>query len=154
MDTRTLTVERSTSTAHRLTHYDGACSNVHGHNMDWELEVEVSMEGVGDDNMPLDFKDLSDLIDETDHAILLNEDDPLLEDQAQRNLAEGALGDVMVFESDPTCELISQWMAKRIVKKIESVLWVQVTIYETDKYGMTAEYPTPDEIERIPRGDG
>jgi len=127
-DHRTVTVERSTSTAHRLHHYDGVCGDVHGHNIRWELTLVVEMGSVGDDNMPLDFKAVSDMVDETDHAILLNESDPLTESEH--------LGSVITFDGDPTTELISQWMADRLVS-LDVVTAAEVTLYETDKYGMT-----------------
>lgn len=154
MDTRTLEVERSTSTAHRLKHYDGACTNVHGHNMEWEVEVEVSMEGVGEDNMPLDFKDVSDLIDETDHAVLLNEDDPLVPGslvpggEAERYFVD-ALGDCILFEGDPTCEMVSKWMARRLVEEVEAAIHAEVTLWETSKYSITSEFPTEDEMREV-----
>lgn len=135
MSERKLEVERSTSTAHRLKEYDGACACVHGHNMKWEIILTVSMEDVGSDNMPLDFKEVSNMVDETDHAILLNDDDPLLGREGMEQL----LGDLITFDGDPTCELISEWMAERFVDEIPSVLDAEVTIYETDKYGMTAK---------------
>ena len=135
MSERKLEVERSTSTAHRLKEYDGVCGCVHGHNMKWEITLIVSMEDAGSDNMPLDFKEVSDMVDETDHAILLNDDDPLLDREGMEQL----LGDLITFDGDPTCELISEWMAERFVDEIPSVLDAEVTIYETDKYGMTAK---------------
>jgi len=157
-DTRTLHVERSTSTAHRLHHYDGVCGNVHGHNMKWEAEVEVSMEEVGDDNMPLDLKDVSSLIDDTDHAILLNVNDKLLDALADEVLLDESqsleqmrqkdqsgiyvdsgqiplLGEAYLFHGDPTCEVMAQWMADRI-QNIDAVVDVEIIVYETDKYGI------------------
>lgn len=135
-DTRTLTVERSTSTAHRLRYYDGVCGNVHGHNLQWDLELVVSMEGVGESNMPLDFKDVSDLIDQYDHATLLNEDDTLLDQGI--DWAESYLGEVITFESDPTCELVAQVVADNLVAELDCVLHATVTLSETAKYSMTA----------------
>ena len=161
MSTRTLDVERSTSTAHRLAYYDGACGNVHGHNMDWEVEVEVSMAGVGDDNMPLDLKKISSLIDDVDHAAVFGRDDDLLRFvyEYSDSLHHGELdnpdypidsetqfmfsddiepiGEVYVFAGDPTCEVLSQWMANRLVNTIGPVLHAEVTVYETDKYGIS-----------------
>jgi len=134
---RTVTVERSTSTAHRLRHYDGACGNVHGHNIRWELTLTVNMETTGDDNMPLDFKRVSDLIDETDHAILLNENDPLT--------ASDHLGAVIEFDGDPTTEHVAQWMADQLVS-LAVVTAAEVTMYETDKYGMTATASTTPDL--------
>lgn len=135
LDTRTLTVERSTSTAHRLTHYEGVCANVHGHNMKWDLELVVSMEDTGEENMPLDFKDVSDRIDEYDHAILLNNDDPLV---SAPDGVRDLLGEVVTFEGDPTCELVAQVVADDLVAELDCVLEAFVTLSETEKYGMTA----------------
>mgnify|MGYP006266882685 FL=1 len=161
MTTRTLEVERSTSTAHRLAYYDGVCGNIHGHNMEWEVEVEVSMAGVGDDNMPLDLKDISGLIDEVDHAVIFGRDDELLrfvyehsdvlhheeldepdypiDSETQFMFTDDIdpIGEVFVFAGDPTCEVLSQWMADRLVNEIKAVTDAEVTVYETDKYGIS-----------------
>lgn len=143
-DTRTLEVERSTATAHRLLEYDGVCGNVHGHNMEWEVELAVSMEGVGTDNMPLDFKDVSEILDQYDHATALNVKDSLVDDIRNDEdlpigepLAHDVLGEVVLFQSDPTCELISQFVADQFVT-LDNVVEAEVTLYETSKYGMTA----------------
>lgn len=146
-ESRTLKVERSTSTAHRLLNYDGACGNVHGHNMDWEVDARISMEGVGDDNMPVDLKDISSTIDQVDHAICLNADDGLAKTEPQRS--PDNLGDLITFEGDPTCEVLSQWMAKQIYHIDEAVQYVNVTVYETDKYGIQASYSEMDEMEEL-----
>lgn len=143
---RRVNVERSTSTAHRLLYYDGVCGNVHGHNFDWELEVHVEAE-VDDGNMPVDMKTISEEIDKTDHAILLNEKDPLL-DSESNNVVDGGevrgtdwthyeggdLGEVITFDGDPTCEVVAQWMADRLVEEYDPVLSVTVELAETDKY--------------------
>lgn len=129
-DTRTLSVERSTSTAHRLLHYDGACNNVHGHNMAFDVEVQVDMADTGEGNMPLDLKDVSDVIDQYDHATVLNEDDPLAEVLAD-------LGPVYTTEGDPTCEVLSQRVADELTA-LDGVGMAVVTVNETDKYGITA----------------
>lgn len=151
-DIRTLTVERSTSTAHRLLYYDGACGNVHGHNFDWEIEAIVRMDESDDSNMPVDFKDISDLVDTTDHATLMNKDDPLVEDRADWRWEEGGehdgvswthytggpLGDVVVFDSDPTCEMVVQWMAGLLVEEVSAIRNAHVEVSETDKYTMAS----------------
>jgi 6-pyruvoyl-tetrahydropterin synthase len=153
-NTRTLTVERTTSTAHRLTCYDGACGNIHGHNMRWEAQVTVSMEDVGEDQMPLDLKDISEAIDETDHAILLSEEEQdiverLLEQgfDAPELLLEDLFGDVIWFESDPTCENISQWMARKLYHIDDAVEYVTLTVAETDKYDVSTDYGEYDAMQ-------
>lgn len=141
-DTRTLKVERSTSTAHRLTHYDGVCGNMHGHNMEWHAVVTVSMHGVGDDNMPLDLKEIADVIDSVDHAVVLNEYDPLVEAIAplEEVTLDSVLGDYIIFEGDPTCEVLAHWMARQIYEASDAVQHVDITVHETSKYGLGAEY--------------
>jgi 6-pyruvoyl-tetrahydropterin synthase len=144
MSTRTLHVERSTSTAHRLQEYDGVCGNIHGHNMDWDVTVTVSMEGTGQGNMPLDLKEVADLIDEVDHTCILSTDDQLVrlfEDlsgpgtHSAKTLIENHFGDVIWFGSDPTCEVVAEWMAEKICE-LDPVLSVEVTLHETEKYGI------------------
>lgn len=142
MNTRTLHVERSTSTAHRLTHYDGVCGNIHGHNMHWEVHATVSMENAGDDNMPVDLKMIADLIDEVDHACLLNEGDRLTESfHDDEPIPADLFGDVILFEGDPTCEVMAQWMAERILRSSTEIKKVELEVAETDKYSISVEHP-------------
>lgn len=144
---RTLTVERSTSTGHRLNEYDGVCGNIHGHNIRWEVTVGISMDGTGSDNMPLDLKDISSVIDDVDHALVLSEDDPLLDtlpgnvppvqDETHVEVNAVPLGKVFIFDGDPTCEVMAKWMANRIAD-LDPVTVADVTAYETEKYGINA----------------
>lgn len=127
-------------------HYDGACGNVHGHNMDWEVTVGVMMDEEDDSNMPVDLKEISDCIDQVDHACLLNENDVL--ENAFPDGSETALGDVITFEGDPTCEVMSEWMARQISHLSDAILYVDLVVYETDKYGVSAyidKYSVEDE---------
>jgi 6-pyruvoyl-tetrahydropterin synthase len=128
---RTLHVTRTTSTAHRLLHYDGACGNVHGHNLDWEVEVALSMADAGEANMPVDLKDIADTLDRLDHATCLNADD---------TLTEAPLGQVVTFDGDPTCEHLSQRMAEWVHDLAPAIRYVAVTVHETGKYGVSATY--------------
>lgn len=141
--TRTLSVERSTSTAHRLSRYHGACGNIHGHNMVWEADVEIKMDPEDRSHMPLDLKDISDVIDRVDHACILSRQDPLLDGGLQQKAGvdmTDLLGDVIVFDGDPTCEVMAKWMAKRIYDVDESVLSVSLACSETAKYTIEVDY--------------
>lgn len=146
---RQLKVERSTSTAHRLSLYDGVCGNIHGHNMDWGIDVWVTMDKVGADNMPLDLKEVSGLVDRFDHALILSKDDDLLELDPTWNGAPNdstfpieftseVIGQVWVFEGDPTCEVLAEYVVKELMD-LDMVADVIVTVNETEKYGITAE---------------
>ncbi|AGC34445.1 6-pyruvoyl tetrahydropterin synthase QueD [Haloarcula virus HVTV-2] len=141
---RTLEVEgHSTSTAHRLMHYDGACNNIHGHNMEWNARLKVRVPNE-EHQMAVDFKDVSGVFDKYDHAILLNNDDPLLralEEQGGTSLVTEVLGEVYTFDGDPTTELVSQVVAQELVDTFENVDRARVEIKETQKYAMASAYP-------------
>jgi hypothetical protein len=104
------------------------------------------MEDAGADNMPLDLKDISGLIDEFDHEMVLARGDPMLEldpvwggvkDDAEfpiRYISE-AYGPVWVFEGDPTCEVLGQYVADELVQ-LDAVYEARVMAYETEKYGI------------------
>jgi 6-pyruvoyltetrahydropterin/6-carboxytetrahydropterin synthase len=138
---RTLEVEgHTTSTAHRLMHYEGACANIHGHNIEWDCTLTVE---VPDDEtqMAEDFKHISDVFDKYDHALLLNENDPLLDalqKADEESLVDEVLGDYYLFEGDPTTELVSGVVADELVDSFENVHRAEVTMKETSKYAMSA----------------
>jgi 6-pyruvoyltetrahydropterin/6-carboxytetrahydropterin synthase len=85
MSTIRITKEFRFEAAHALQGYDGPCKSIHGHS--YELSVTVTGIPVGDRNSPkagmvMDFGDLKKLIkkniiDNFDHALILNKNYPL-----------------------------------------------------------------------------
>jgi 6-pyruvoyl-tetrahydropterin synthase len=148
-DERVLTVDQTTSTAHRLFEYDGACGSVHGHNLRWELTAVVSMMDPEPSTnldlesatgaMPVDLKDLRATLDTVDHAVLLYEDDPLADVLASGDVEGQATDRVHTFETDPTCETLVWWMAHRLTDEHNAVQEVRLTLHETAKYAVTTE---------------
>lgn len=133
-ETRLLTVEQTTSTAHRLYHYDGACNNIHGHNFRWKIEAAIDMRDAdGDTGMVVDLKDLKDVVDAVDHAVILNAEDPLADTLSE----EGQT--VYTLPEDPTCENVVAWMIECFVEELP-ITGITLTLEETDKYGVTATY--------------
>ncbi len=67
-----LSVSDSFSAAHRLCGYEGACSNLHGHN--WKVRVGIQAGELDSIGMALDFGRIKDflgsIIAELDHAYL------------------------------------------------------------------------------------
>ena len=67
-----LNVTDSFSAAHRLCGYEGACSNLHGHN--WKVRVGIKCEVLDEIGMALDYgiikQALCKVLDELDHAYL------------------------------------------------------------------------------------
>ena len=153
---RTLNVERSTSTAHRLTEYDGVCGDLHGHNMRWEVGLTVNMWYSDSDNMPLDLKDVSGFLDEYfDHGVVLRRDDRLLQELDVDFTSDTEfpfltriepIGKVLVIDSgDPTCEVLVDFAANYLTD-LEAVERATVEVFETDKYGISTSVYKPDSI--------
>lgn len=131
---RVLSVSRTTSTAHRLHHYDGACNNVHGHNLTWNVDLLIGMDPHDDARMPVDFKDISEVLDLVDHAIVVNVDDPIADEKS-------LFGKVFTVNGDPTCENLALLMAQKIYEESSDIRHVELELVETDNYSVTAEYP-------------
>lgn len=120
----------TTETAHRLMDYVGACANVHGHSYKWEVVVETPE--LGKNGIGLDFKDLKALMVEHifvpyDHAILLHQDDPLVEvirahtPDTQR---------VVALPFNPTAECLAMHVGKTLEQHIDDL--VSVCVWETE----------------------
>jgi len=95
-----LSVSDSFSAAHRLCGYQGACSNLHGHN--WKVRVCVKTDKLDDIGMALDFgiikQILKDILDKFDHAYL---------------------NDVSGFETqNPTSENLARQIFERFSEKL------------------------------------
>ena len=96
---------------HRLSKHPEKCRFPHGHSL--RIEVVVRGRELNDHDMVCDYKALKmlvvDLVDQLDHAMALNSDDPQLE-----NL--NAIGErVLVFEGqDPTTEVLVRWLFEQI----------------------------------------
>lgn len=152
-----LNVEMTTSTAHRLTHYDGACSSVHGHNIGWDVSIQFAYSANHEDNMSVDFKEVSDLIDDVDHALLLNKDDPIAQERSvdqnedewtwldgnQQNPVVGwscystnKYGKVFIFNGDPTVEILTEWFLSRLITQYDTLIRASAEVSETDKYSI------------------
>lgn len=129
---RTMSVEQTTSTAHRLYRYDGVCNNIHGHNLRWEIEATIDMHDAPEDTgMVVDLKDLKDVVDAVDHAVILHAEDPLAD------ILTDAGQEVYTLPVDPTCENVVAWMAETIIEELPAIA-VELTLSETEKYSISA----------------
>lgn len=124
-------------TGHALSGYDGKCRNVHGHS--YRLEVTVIGEPISDSNnvkfgMVIDFGDLKKIvndciIDDYDHALVLNKNTPYKE-------IGDFLGDrghhILLVDFQPTGEMMIQDMAQRLIPNLPSNLRLfRLKLYET-----------------------
>ena len=114
-----LKIQTSFAAAHCLTHYQGDCENLHGHN--WKVEVSVTARELDKAGLGIDFKQLKSttitLLKGLDHKYL-NELAPFREvspsseniarylyDELSRTLNDGNVNVAMVtvWESDFAC---------------------------------------------------
>lgn len=115
-----ITKEFKFEMAHALMGYDGPCRNIHGHS--YELKVTVAGIPIDEEEHPklgmvMDFGDLKRIVrkavvDEFDHALLLNEKMPdVLIDELKENFER-----VILVGYQPTSELMVVDFAERIGK--------------------------------------
>jgi len=119
------------STGHRILHHDGKCSRPHGHN----YAVTVELTGtLTEEGWVVDKGVVTDVIDEWDHAFLVEEGDPLI-DAFEQSGDEDAL---VVLEHPPTAEVMSVLLERRLLERLpETVSEVSATVRETDELRAT-----------------
>ena len=125
-------------TAHALFGYDGKCKNIHGHSYKFHVTIEgnaIEDNANPKNGMVLDFGILKsivneEIINEIDHAILLNANSP------HKNLGEKLMEEnhkVILVNYQPTCENMIIDFRNRIQAKLPAhVNLVRLVLYETE----------------------
>lgn len=90
--------EVSFDASHRLLHYEGKCFRLHGHR--WKVEVWISGDISHDSKILVDYNTIRELVEQFDHQVILNREDPMVE-------ALRPFQTVMTTPGDPTSELIA-----------------------------------------------
>ena len=119
---------------HRLSKHKGRCVNWHGHNFD--ILVCVASNNLNENDMIIDFKDLkiivNNIIDEWDHSLLLNKDDPMID---ILRISDYRLH---IFDFDPTAEKMSEVLYTKINDSLPENIWLKyVTVYENKDSSVT-----------------
>lgn len=109
---------------HRQLGDTGKCKNFHGHNWKVEIELDGRIDTIG---YIIDFKELKNLVDEMDHAMILNKNDPFV--QIFKNYDQK----VYVMNDNPSCENISLEIVDRIINKFSHITYCKVRVYENEK---------------------
>lgn len=109
--------------AHRISNYQGACSHVHGHS--YKLQMTISAEMPGENDMVLDFKILKELVQS--HILALLDHSLMLKDNAEnRQFFLNYPGKIYWMDSEPTAER----MLLDISRKLEPALPGHVNLEE------------------------
>ena len=99
-----------TETAHRLQSHAGRCKNIHGHSYKFEVTLETDQLQLN--CMVEDFSDLkkkmNSVIDNFDHSIVLEENDPMLPIIAQYGQR------LLVWPEAPTAESMAYHTARKL----------------------------------------
>jgi len=124
--------------AHRLMRNLSKCSNIHGHN--YKIETIISYYELDKKDMIIDFyvvkNILDNIIENFDHAILLNQ-----EDTYWINIMKANSMKLYIMDSEPTAECIALLFAKTIHYKLPlSAISTKVTVYETDNCKASYEH--------------
>ena len=108
-----LTIHTAFAAAHNLTHYQGDCENLHGHN--WKVEVSITTNELDKAGLGIDFKILKKetnvLLKTLDHKYL-NELPPFNElSPSSENIARYLYGELTkIFGSDKVkVEMVTVW---------------------------------------------
>lgn len=117
-----VTKEFTLEMAHALLGYDGSCRFVHGHS--YRLSVTVSGNPIADKSNPklgmvIDFGDLKkivnqNIVDEFDHALVLNKKTPLSHLKGKDEMFDK----LILVDYQPTSENIVVDFAERIMKRL------------------------------------
>ena len=114
--------------AHRISDYQGACSNLHGHS--YVLHVTVSGEELEND-MLVDFKVLKKILKEEiiqvlDHALVLKDTEKNRQDFA------GVNQKIFWMPHEPTAERMLLWMKDGVIPLLPpNVQLTSLLLYET-----------------------
>jgi 6-pyruvoyltetrahydropterin/6-carboxytetrahydropterin synthase len=90
---------------HRLMNYQGICMHPHGHNS--KVEIELTLSGLDERHMVVDFGDIKRIIqtwidENLDHKMVLHKDDPLV--RVLKELHEP----MFLLDTNPTAESLAQ----------------------------------------------
>jgi 6-pyruvoyltetrahydropterin/6-carboxytetrahydropterin synthase len=116
--------------AHRISNYQGACSQIHGHS--YKLQITVSAEMPGENDMILDFKILKELVQNHvlsywDHSLMLKEN------TENRQFLNSYPGKIYWMTSEPTAERMLLHISQKLTPTLpDHVDLEEIVLFETE----------------------
>jgi len=145
---------------HRVPHHKSHCKNVHGHRYKLEVTVEgplVTIRGVSDEGMVLDFSDIKaammKFVHATfDHVFIMSVDDPLksllstpyaaadMPAPLGQRYSVKDFGTIQEVPGVPTAENLARWIFELLGETLNNGNYrvVQVKLWETPNSAATA----------------
>lgn len=125
----TLTKKFEFEAAHRLSNYQGACKEIHGHT--YKLAVTISGQIDEESDMILDFKVLKNhvkkaILDHVDHALILKDA------KENRQIFQNYTGNIFWMTTEPTAERMLLWMVVQLTTILPPYIRLEsLQLYET-----------------------
>ena len=115
--------------AHRLMHYKGPCSHIHGHT--WRVKVCIEGEVDSESGMVVDFSEIRKQIDNYvisffDHAMIVNR-----EDYDVKAFLKGKGFRYVEIDGEPTCENLAKLIYTQIEVAVPQKRLASVRVWET-----------------------
>ena len=115
-----------TDTGHRVPNHKSKCRHLHGHRYRFEAEIEgdvVSVEGVSDEGMLMDFSDVSHILTEKIHDVVDHAFVVCREDKQAISALKMMSDDhrTVIVDFIPTAENLAKWAFDQVEPHIQSV---------------------------------
>ena len=115
-----------TDTGHRVPNHKSKCRHLHGHRYRFEAEIEgdvVSVEGVSDEGMLMDFSDVSKILTEKVHDVVEHAFVVYQGDKQALSALELMNDDhrTVIVDFIPTAENLAKWAFEQVEPHIQSV---------------------------------
>ncbi len=91
--------------SHRLMHYQGKCSRLHGHRWGAEVWMEGTIDATS--KILIDYNIVKQVVEVYDHQVILNKDDPMA-------AAILPFQNPVLTNGDPTSELLAEDIRERL----------------------------------------
>ena len=114
-----------TDTGHRVPNHKSKCRHMHGHRYRWEAELEgdvVTLGGVSEEGMLMDFSDVSAILNEYIHDVVLHAF-IVYERDKEALVALSHMGDehrTLIVPFIPTAENLAKWAFENVEPHISS----------------------------------
>lgn len=141
---KTIRLDHTISTGHRIVGHEGKCARLHGH--DYRFHVELASDVLLPIGFVIDFADVKGVLDEWDHRLLLWTEDPLWVATNRTQSAtfphdlcvDGEAGVIRVA-FNPTAENMADHLVKRYLEDFDQIVYAAVEVWETPKASAFAE---------------
>jgi 6-pyruvoyltetrahydropterin/6-carboxytetrahydropterin synthase len=119
---RKVEFHRTFAAAHRIWNDDSPCRNIHGHNYTVDVFIETDHE-LNEQGFVIPFDSLKAQIDQLDHCLILDRDDPIKRYVASYMDGDGHVLQVAFIDGPPSTENVADYLAQEVAMALS--IWRQ-----------------------------